>query len=92
MAQVIDKLPPRSVAHRGPKYHFEQWADGRVWAMAHGEDYMCKHKSFILACRRWAWKHGLRLDYRHLREDGEQIGWAIQFVDDGRAPKTGSLP
>jgi hypothetical protein len=96
MAQVIAELPPRAIGRNGRavrKYPWAEWADGQVWAVLHGEDYQCKHKSFILACRRHGWEAGLRFDYRHLMEADEQIGWAIQFVDDGRQPRqTGRRP
>ena len=72
MPKVLKKFLFRKTAAACP---WDQWLDGRIWELTHGEDFTSKPMTFKLAARRTARLRGGEL---RANLDGNKL--IIQFV------------
>jgi hypothetical protein len=57
------------------RYPWKEWADGDVWLILRGEDYLVSDDSFRVSARMYATRHGM-----FLRSRKDPQGMVIQFL------------
>jgi hypothetical protein len=65
MPDLLDDGLPQPV--RQSKFDFAEWADGRAWRFAKGEDYDSSTETFREHVRRWAKENGYEVEFRPYR-------------------------
>lgn len=58
MAEVLESFPSESRG-RAAKYDWATWADGRVWKLTHGLDFVCTPRTLSHMAYDYAKKNGL---------------------------------
>lgn len=68
------------------RYPWLSWADGKVWVLTRGHDYLVTRKQFVRAATIHANRSGLRLEWQDWQR-GKLSGVVIQFHANTEAPR-----
>jgi hypothetical protein len=69
MARILDSFPALPSQARHP---WNEWLDGQVWRLEHGEDFQAKSRTFVQNARAQAKRRGGRVKTRFLVENGRE--------------------
>lgn len=67
-------------------YPWRSWADGKVWVLTNGHDYIVPRKAFLGAAAYHARRSGLRFEWQPWQR-GKLSGVVIQFHADTNTPE-----
>ena len=74
MARKLDSFPTAA----GSRYPWDEWLDGSVWQLVHGDDYTAKTATFRSIASMQAKKRGGRIRTRAQEAEGREAV-VIQF-------------
>lgn len=82
MAEVLSDFP-YNASHK-IQFPWDDWLDGRVWKLKHGEDYHCSTMTMQTKCRVMATSRGLKVRIRWFRDpERDADSLVIQAYKEG---------
>lgn len=79
MARKVDVFP---AAPDSSRYPWDEWLDGDVWELVHGEDFKGRPNTFRSNARNQAKRRNGKIRARILKEEGQADKLYIQYYTD----------